>query len=162
MKTTLLAFSFILTLSGVAHGGDHDPLDLPSNRVDAATAYTFSGKIVFMQKGSNVIYDLAVARGQVSGYQYWPGESRTVGRIVGGWFDFDQGKLCLLIQGADHVQAKLRSQMQQFHLDADAREVTMEHALYEYGLTTENSEFNTAHTLMGLDRIDGKVEHLLK
>ena len=162
MKIVPLAFAFILTMSAVAYGDDHAPLDLPSNRVDAATAYIFSGKIVFLQKESNVIYDLTVAHGQVSGYQYWPGDDRPVGRIVGGWFDFGEGKLCLLIQGADHVQARLRSQMQQFHLDVGTREVTMEHALYEYGLSTENSKFNTAHVLMVLDRIDGEVEHLLK
>ena len=162
MKITHLTLALVFTMFFAAYGGDHDPLDLPSNRVDAATAYTFSGKIVFLQKDSNVVYDLTVTHGQVSGYQYWPGEDRPVGRIVGGWFDFGQGQLCLLIQGADHVQARLRSQMQQFHLDVGTREVTMEHSLYEYGLTTENSKFNTAHVLMVLDRVDGKVEHLLK
>ena len=161
MRTTFLLLA--LTLFIPACGYAQDTGHLPSTTVDAATAYTFTGKIMFVQKGSNVVYDLTVTRGQVSGSQYWPGETKPIGQIVGGWFDSDQNRLTILIQAADHLQAQLRSQMQQFHLDLDTKEVKMEHALYSYGLTTENSDFNTAHTLVTLDRVTGEnVEHLLK
>ncbi len=160
MRTNFLILAFALFVT--VHGYGQDTGNLPSSQLDAATAYTFTGKIVFIQKDTKVVYDLTVTRGQVSGYQYWPGEAKPVGQIVGGWFDFDQGQLSLLIQGADHVRANLRSQLQQFHLDIDTKEVKMEHALYSYGLTTENTDFSTAHTLMVLDRVGEKVEHLVK
>ena len=144
---------------GFGQGGDEPA----SSRVDAATAYTFSGKIVFRQQETNVIHDLTVTKGQVSGYQLVAGEDQPVGQIVGGWFDFGQQRLSLLLLADDQIKAKLRCQMQQFRVDPDRGEVTMEHALFGYGVTLEASTFQRAHVLLVLDRIDGgHVEHLVK
>ena len=157
MKTTFLILGLALAALTATPGyGEEDTAW--SERVDAATAYTFSGKMVFHDNLGNVRYDLTVTNGQVTGAQYWKDEAKPVGEIVGGWFDFERGRLSVLIQGADHVRATWRSQMKQFHLDLPARQLTLEYELYNYGETREPLLLTSPHILDVLDR----VEHLVK
>lgn len=152
----LLSFAALLAPSGHAETVDGDGDDGTwSTQVDAATAFTFSGKIAFHL--GDVSYDLTVDKGQVSGWQRWSGQDRPVGQITGGWFDDGRGRLSVYIQGADHVEARWRSQLKQFHLDVPAREVILDHELYGYGKTVEAPLVGKAHILDTLDR----VEHLI-
>lgn len=126
--------------------------------LDAATLYTFSGKITFHDAEDRVRYDLTVTNGQVSGWQYLRDDKKPIAQIVGGWFDFDRRRLSLLIQGADHVQAQWRSQLQQFHLDLHHKQVILDHDLHGYGLTNQSAPEGKPNVLDTLDRI----EHLMK
>ncbi len=141
---------------------DIDPLaqneDERGFRLDAATLYTFSGEIAFHEANGNVRYDLIITNGQVSGWQHWRDDEKPVGKIVGGWFDFDRRRLSVLIQGADHVEAQWRSQLKQFHIDIAAKQVVLDYELYDYGHRNESSPVGAPHILDKLDRI----EHLVK
>ena len=132
--------------------------DERGTRLDAATLYTFSGAMAFHDPGGIVKYDLIITKGQVSGWQYWGEDKEPVGKIVGGWFDFDRRRLSVMIQGSDHVQALWRSQLKQFHLDIAAKQVILDYELYDYGKTIENPLVGKPHILDKLDRI----EHLVK
>ncbi len=120
----------------------------------------FSGQIVFHQKDGPVVYNVTVTDGQVSGYQSLTFNPAPVAKIVGGWFNFGQGKLSLLIVGtAEGIDPRWRAQAQHFRVDLPARQVTLEHMLYDYGLTVDSSaDTPTAHVLDALDQ----VEHLVK
>ena len=155
MKTSFLMFAFAMVLSTSSHGQTGDAR---WEHIDAATAFSFTGKIVFHDPFGNTTYDLTVTKGQVSGWQRWRGEDRPVGRVVGGWFDLDQGKLCVMLQGADHVQATWRSQIKQFHLDLPKKEVILDYELYDYGQTVEPPLVGRPHVLDVLDRIQHLVE----
>ncbi len=141
---------------------DVDPLaqneDDRGTRLDAATLYTFSGAMAFHDKGGSVKYDLTITNGQVSGWQYWGDDKEPVGKIVGGWFDFDRRRLSVMIQGSDHTQAVWRSQLKQFHIDIAAKQVLLDYELYDYGQTLERPLVGKPHVLDKLDRID----HLVK
>ena len=132
--------------------------DNRGSRLDAATLYTFSGKIAFHDSAGNVKYDLTINKGRVSGWQHWRDEKKPVAKIVGGWFDFDRRRLSVLIQGADHVEAQWRSQLKQFHIDIAKREVICDYELYDWGQRNENPPEGTPNVLDKFDRI----EHLVK
>ena len=155
MKTTSLILAVALLFATTGHG---QPGDARLERIDAATAFTFTGKILFHDPFGNTTYDLTVTKGEVSGWQRWRGTEKPVGEIVGGWFDFDQGKLSLLMQGADHVQATWRSQIKQFHLDLPKKELTLDYELYDYGQTVEPPLVGRPHVLDALDRVQHLVE----
>ncbi len=141
---------------------DIDPLaqaeDERGSRLDAATLYTFSGEIAFHDSAGDVRYDLTVTNGQVGGWQHWRDEQKPVARIVGGWFDFERRRLSVLIQGADHVEARWRSQLKQFHIDIAKRQVVCDYELYDYGRRNDSSPVGTPNILDKLDRI----EHLVR
>ncbi len=131
--------------------------DNRGTRLDAATLYTFSGEMVFHDSGGNVKYELTITDGQVKGWQHWRHDKKPVGEIVGGWFDFDRHRLSLLIQGANHVQAQWRSQLQQFNFDIGKRQVFLDYELYDYGRNESSVEGRT----LILDKLD-RLEHLVK
>ena len=135
-------------------------LGITPARIENEFSGPFSGKIVFHQKDGPVIYNVTVADGQVSGYQSLTFNPKPFAQIVGGWYDFDQGKLSLLIAGtAEGLDPRWRAQAQHFRVDLPGKQLTLEHMLYDYGLTVTSSEDTpTAHVLDSLDRI----EHLVK
>ena len=119
---------------------------------------TFSGHLIFHRSDGHIIYDLAIKEGKVSGVQRMDRTEKPIAKVVGGSFDYQSGKLNVLIQGNDTIDQKWRVQLQQFHVDLPSRTVTLEHMLYGDGLTLENSDIMTAHVLDALD----KIEHLVK
>lgn len=135
-------------------------LGITPARVESEFSGPFSGKIVFHQQDGPVVYNVIVADGQVSGYQSLGSNAKPFAQIVGGWFDFQQGKLSLLIVAtAEGIDPRWRAQAQHFRVDLPARQVTLEHMLYDYGQTVHSaSDTPTAHVLDALDR----VEHLVK
>lgn len=78
--------------------------------------------------------------------QHFANPREPVANILGGWFDSQSGRLCLLIQGSKVLDEKWCSQAQHFRIDRAQKEVTLEHALYGYGLTLDPSMM-TAHEL---------------
>jgi hypothetical protein len=141
--------------------GNHQSLDLRRGPEKGATPRregggtkrggkmrdAFSGKIRFHQSGGKLTYDLTVDHGRVNGTEHFGDADRPVAHIVGGWFDRDGETLSLLIEGSDGANERWRVQAQQFTVNPEAKTVTMEHALYGKGLTSENSKLTIDHTL---------------
>jgi hypothetical protein len=90
----------------------------------------------------------------VTGSQHWRGATKPNCRVVGGWFDFQQGTLSLLLQGAEHLDSKWRAQVQQFRINRQTKQVTLEYMLYGYGLSNENTAIQVHHHLDVLDRTE--------
>ena len=127
--------------------------------VDIDESYVpFSGAVVFHRSDGHIIYDLTIRNRKVNGVQRMDDGRKPIAKVVGGWFDFETGKLDVLIQGSESVDLKWRTQAQQFHVNLSSKTVTLEHMLYGDGLTLENSSIMTEHVLDVLD----KVEHLVK
>ena len=127
-------------------------LGIAPAQVDMGSNEPFSGRIVFHQADGHITYDLAVTNGKVSGCQRMSGADKPIAQIVGGWFDYPQGRLSVLVQCTDEMDPKWRSRAQQFEVDPEGRKVTLKSMLYDFGLTLDNSEIPTAHVLDTLDK----------
>ncbi len=162
MKLTSLIVSFLFTLLCAGPGLGQAPSENTPKPTEGTLAEPFSGRIVFHQKLGHVIYDVTVASGVVSGHQFIDSDPKPIADIVGGWFDYKKGRLCLLIQGtAEGIDQKWRSQAQHFSIDLKAKEVTLEHMLYDYGLTADTlPDTPTPRVPHVLDSLDGTV-HLV-
>ncbi len=139
---SLAALSF---LAGCGQGpGTGSPT--ASDRASAV-----AGKLRFHQKGGSLTYEVTVSDGVVTaGMQHFANPQEPVANIVGGWFDSQSGRLCLLIQGGKVLDEKWRSQAQHFHVDRAKKEITLEHTLYGYGQQLDASMM-TAHELDEID-----------
>ncbi len=107
----------------------------------------FSGKLRFHQNGGKLIYDLVIDHGRVHGTEHFGDADHAVAHIVGGWYDREGKTLSLLIEGSDGANERWRVQAQQFTLNPEEKTLTLEHALYGKGLTSENSKLTIDHTL---------------
>ena len=151
-KSTLL-----IPLLTLAHLATSDCLGLDAaDNKPAATVIPigqrFSGKIVFHQKAGTLTYEISVADGQITtGAQHFGDRSKPVAAIVGGWFDAANNRLTVLIQGTAVAEDKWRAQAQQFLVNPRKKTVTLEHALYHYGLDMTVSAPFAAHVLDSIE-----------
>lgn len=133
-----------------------DSKDAGGEQTVATMVEPFSGKILFHQNAGPVFYEVNVAKGIVTGgVQHMRDSDTPIAQIVGGWYDHGSGRLSLLIQlTPGELDSRWLSQCQQFHVDLAGKQVTLEHMLHGYGLTTENDGLAIEHTL---DSMDGLV-----
>lgn len=127
-----------------------------SSQTVATMVEPFSGKILFHQEAVGIFYEVTVTKGIVTGgSQHMRDSDKPIAQIVGGWYDHNAGRLVLLIQlTVGELDSQWLSQSQQFHVDVENKQVTLEHMLHGYGLTPENSSVATGHML---DSLDGLV-----
>ena len=121
---------------------------------DTSAPGAFSGKIVFHQASGSLTYRVRVVSGKVVGGQQDFGDrARPFAAIVGGWFDRDEQQLCLLIQAEESLGKKWRAQAQHFRVDEARKAVTLEQALYGYGIDDQREPIVRDHVLDALEPV---------
>jgi hypothetical protein len=142
---------------GIGGGATSSPAQHPRPKPqpsDTSAPGAFSGKVVFHQAGGSLTYRVRVASGKVVGGQQDFGDrDKPFAAIVGGWFDLDEQKLCLLIQADESLGKKWRAQAQHFRVDEVRRALTLEHALYGYGIDDQRDAIVRDHVLDALEPI---------
>ena len=115
---------------------------------DTSAPGAFTGTVVFHQAGGSLRYRVRVAAGKVVGGQQDFGDrSRPFAAIVGGWFDRGGKSSACSFRPTSRSARSGGAQAQHFRVDEEGKAVSLEHALYGYGIHERRDTIVRDHVL---------------